>query len=524
MHSFNAGRPKFVMYVLGIHPDGEYFKVCLIKSVGSNSQIVFLQEFKKDILDLNQLKRRLLKESRYKTDSVVVVSALTPEEVFVKKLSFPFKRKRLVMKALPFQMEKLLPFSEEHVTTVAEIITKKKESDVVLYTFFNETLQSHLQDIKTIGFESDRVSTVAAGLSRFKSFFAHDQKVATILYFGWEKSYVVHVAESDVKYSLVVDVGFKMIIDAAREDHPTIEDIEFDFIKSEIGKYFKKELLSGAVREVLEKFRKGLFRSFEYIKKKEGLEHLAVLHLGYNGISEEILMNMTDISSSSIEISPHLEFGRQQLRSYAIEIGLALDYSQKNEESLQFRTGEFASSKHVSRIKRKIKIFLGLSAICSAVALAAVTTVFIKKESLIRDRFNYIVTLGGENPVEYKGIQKGLFFAGDFQREVDFFLEKIKWHKQEGVFLSEPFLVSSCLQEIKKEIKPKEIHYELVAYPTVDKPKEKFIVKLDVLFEAHSLEEAKKIGEKIFPKNRISLEPMKEKNVYQMVFVFKQEV
>jgi hypothetical protein len=103
-------------------------------------------------------------------------------------------------------------------------------------------------------------------------------------------------------------------------------------------------------------------------------------------------------------------------------------------------------------------------------------------------------------------------------------LEKIKWHKQEGVFLSEPFLVSSCLQEIKKEIKPKEIHYELVAYPTVDKPKEKFIVKLDVLFEAHSLEEAKKIGEKIFPKNRISLEPMKEKNVYQMVFVFKQEV
>ncbi len=511
------------MYVLGIHPDGDYFKVAFVSNARNKSQIVFLQEFKKDILDLNHLKRRVLKESRYKSEAVVVVSALTPEEVFVKTLSFPFTRKSLVMKALPFQMEKLLPFSEEHVTTVAEIIPKKRESDVVLYTFFNETLQTHLQDIKTIGFESDRVSTVSGGLARFKSFFARDQKIATLLYLGWEKSYLVYVDETRVKYSLVVDVGFKMMIDAAREDHPEIEDIEFSFIKSEINRYFKKEIGATAFRGVLEKFRKGLFRSFEYIKKKEGLERLDVIHLGYNGISEEILIHMTEISTSSIEILPHLEFDRQQLRSYAIEIGLALDYSQKNEESLQFRTGEFASSKHMSRIKRKVKILLGLSVICSAVALAAVTTVFVKNESLIRDRFNYIVNLGGENPSQYKNIQKGIFFAGEFENEVNRFLETIKWHKQEGAFLNEPFLVSACLQEIKKEIHPKEVIYELISYPTIENPKERYEAKLEVLFEAPSLEEAKKLSEKVFPKNRVSLESTKEKNVYQMVFVFKQE-
>ena len=151
------------------------------------------------------------------------------------------------------------------------------------------------------------------------------------------------------------------------------------------------------------------------------------------------------------------------------------------------------------------------------------TLFFVKKEALIRDRFNYIATLGGEDPKAYSGIQKVLFSAAQFQKEMDVYIEKIRWHKQEGGFLKEPLLVSECLQEISKEVKPKEITYELLSYPTIEKPKEKYSIKLEVFYEANSLEEAKKMFENSSLLKSGEVEYMKEKNGYKMVFVVKQE-
>ncbi len=512
------------MYVLGIHPDGDYFKVALLKNSGKKSRIVFLQEFKKDILDLNQLKRKLLKETRYKQENVETVSALTPEEIFVKTLTFPFTRKSSVMKALPFQMEKLLPFSEEHVTTIAQIRAKKSESTVTLYTFFNDTLQSHLQDIKTLGFDSDTVSTVAKALARFKTYFAKETAAVTLLYFGWEKSYLIFVDGDEIKHSLSVDVGFRMFIDAARQDYPGVENVDFSFLKNEIKRFFKNEIDRGEIKDVLLKFQRGLFRAFEFLKKKENLDHVDIIHLGYSVISEEMTQNMGEGLTNSVDISPHLEFDRQEIKSYAIEIGLALDAFEKNQGSLQFRTGEFASAKQLARIKRKIKSFLGLSFICTVVTFAITTLVFIKKESVIRERFNYITTLGGEEPKSYPLVQKLFFSKAAFQKEMDHFLEKVKWHKQEGGFLKEPFLVSEFLQSIKNEVNPREISYELISYPSIDKPKELYTIKLSILFDAQSVDRAQEIFEnlklKVEPIEK-SLNLVKEKNGYQMVFIIR---
>ncbi len=511
------------MYVLGIHPDGDYFKVALLKSAGKKSRILFLQEYKKDILDLNQLKRRILKETRCKQENIETISALTPEEVFVKGISFPFQRKSSVMKALPFQMEKLLPFSEEHVTTIAQIKRNKKQSDVTLYTFFNETLQSHLQDIKTLGFDSDTVSTVSKGLARFKSYFLKEIEKVTLLYFGWEKSYLVYVDGDDVKYSLLIEVGFKMLIDSAREDYPNVAEVDFPFLRNEIVKFFNKEKRdnNGHVKEVLTKFQKGLARAFEYIKKKEGVERLELAHLGYSAISEEMTANMSEVSLKSLEISPHLEFDRQQLRSYAIEIGLALDCLEGSKDQIQFRIGEFSPAKQISKIKRKIKVLLGLSLICSVVTFVLMTLFFVKKESLIRERFNYITTLGGDSPKSYTKIQKGLFSAGQFQKEMDVFLDKIRGLSPEGSFLKEPLTVSECLQEIAKDVNPKEVAYELLSYPTTDKPKDPYVIKLEVCFEAKTLNDAKKMFEKSTLLKTGEIEFVKEKNDYKMVIIIK---
>ncbi|MBM3193482.1 MAG: hypothetical protein FJZ59_04530 [Chlamydiae bacterium] len=516
------------MYVLGIHEDGDYFKVALLKGTRKKNEIIFLKEFKKDILDLNLLKKSVLKEINYKTDKLVVVSALTPEEVFVKTLSFPFSNKRSVIKALPFQMEKVLPFAKEHVTTIPEIKVERKQSTVVLYTFFNETLQSHLQKIKTLGFEPDVVSSISEGLLRFKGFFEGQSEKTTIFYFGWENSYLIYTEKNEVKHSLVIDVGFRMLIDAAREDFPNEENIDFVFLNGKVVKFFKKQLDQKKSGDVFLKLQKALFRAFEYLKKTEGVDRLDILHLGYSAISEEMTAHMTETSLSSLEIAPHLEFDRQDLRAYSIEIGLALDFLQNKKSVLQFRTGEFTPMKEVSKIKRKVKTLLSMSMICSVITAVFLTLLFAKKESVLREKFSYIAKMGGEDPLVYKKIQKGLFSQSDFQDEINAFLKKTKWHKQEGAFLKEPLGVHACLAEIPKEVLVKEFVYELISYPQIEKPKEATLLKIEVLAALESEPALKKVYDTIVKKQKSvliekSFEVMKEKNGCQMVFVIKQD-
>lgn len=516
------------MYVLGIHEDGDYFKVALLKGSRRKNTIIFLQEFKKDVLDLNQLKRKVLKEINYKIDKLVVVSALTPEEVFVKNLSFPFTSKRSVMKALPFQMEKILPFSEEHVTTIPQIKTYKKEASVDLYTFFNETLQAHLQQIKNLGFESDIVTSVAEGLFSFKSFFEKEREKVALLYFGWEKSYLIYTDKEEAKHSLVIDVGFRMLIDAAREDFPDEENIDFMFLNRKIVKFFKKQLNQKRIEEVFLKLQKSLFRAFEYLKKKEGIQHLDIIHLGYSAISEEMTAHMTDISTKSVEIAPHFDFDRQDIRAYSIEIGLALDFLEKKKDALQFRVGEFTPTKHMTRVKRKIKTFLSMSLVCSLITSVFITLLYVKKEVEIREKFNYIAKVGGEDPLTYKKIQKTLFSQTDLQEEIKAFLKKTEGHKQEGAFLKEPLAVSSCLAEIPKEIVVKEFSYELISYARIDNFKELPVIKLMVLASHESGLELKKVFDEISKKHKSillekSFEVLKENNDCQMVFVIKEE-
>ncbi len=516
------------MYVLGIHPDGDYFKVALLKRSGKKMRIIFLQEFKKDILDLNQLKKRILKETRYRHENIATVSALTPEEVFVKNLSFPFAKKSSVIKALPFQIEKLLPFSEEHVTTISEIRFGKKESHVALYTFFNETLQAHLQDIKTLGFDPDIVSTVSKGLARFKVFFIGENEKVPLIYFGWEKSYLIFVEGCEAKHSLVIDVGFRMLIDAARTDFPSVEEVDLHFLKNEISKFFKKEIEGKNLKFTIGKLQKGLWRSFEYIKRKEGLDQLNLVHLGYSSITEEMTENMLELSSKKMEISPHLEFDRQELCSYAIEIGLALDSFEGNKNPLQFRIGEFAPAKQMVKIKQKIKAFLGVSTICSMVIALLMTLIYLKKEQGIRERFNYIVSLGGEEPKLYSAIQKNFFSEDQFNSGVNLFLEKTKKLNHNGGFLREPYCLTSYMSELSKSMEIKDIGYELLEYPNISSPKNAYMIKLQILYTCKSDSLAKKAFEEFSTKfkegiQEKSLEYIKEKNGYQMVLVLKQE-
>jgi len=205
-------------------------------------------------------------------------------------------------------------------------------------------------------------------------------------------------------------------------------------------------------------------------------------------ILEEMTSLMTEISTKTIDVAPHLEFDKQQLKSYAIEIGLALDCLEKKKGALQFRVGEFVPAKQVGKLKGLTKTFLTVSVVFSLIVFSGMTALFIKKEGVVKERANYVKVL---------------------EKELDV--------TKNRAFLKEPLLVSECLQELS-HLAVLEMNYELL---------EGNQVRLELLVKATSNEEAKKGFEQVIKKIKAPVKEkgllwIKEKNGYQMVFVFKE--
>jgi hypothetical protein len=449
------------MYVLGVHSDGDYFKVALIKNTKKKTRIVFLEEFKKDIVDLNHLRERLLREPNLKIEELEVVSLLNPDEVFTKNLTFPFKNKSAIYKALPFQLEKLFPMSSEHITTHAEIEKEGKGANVTLYSYFNETLDLHLEDIQTLGLESDSVTAVSKAILGFKKFFIGKEESAVIFYLGWEKSYIVYTGNNTFKENLLIELGFKHFIDAAREDFSSINQIDSEFIKKEIRNFFSKELLEGALKEVFQKLQKNLFRSFEYIKKKEKLEEVQLLVLGYSDIADAFVSGLKSGVSLILEISPHLEFCREDLKAYAIEIGAALEVSENPERHFEFRSNHSISEKWVKKIETKKKLFFSLALCFSLITTSLSFAFLIFKQREIKRDFSELVKKAGEKPIHYKKMEDFLLTTEALTYDIKRLIDKIKPKKDVKTTVPLEITVGEIFEKIPKELNLEEFSYYL---------------------------------------------------------------
>lgn len=488
------------MHVLSINPDGDYFKVAVLSLQKKMVKINLIKEYKKDIVDLNQLKKEISQKADQLKGEMEVVSALSVDDIFIRNLHIPLKKKRAVLKALPFQMESLLPFSKDHSTTVYFIKKIKEGSLVKLYSYLNESMQVHLQEVKTLGFDPDYVSSVPMALYRFVEMFVGDTTSLTVIHFGWEKSFVVSIEGGEVSYSVSIDCGFKSFVDAIKEDFPDLEEIDFSFIKGEIEN--ESSLENEALTEVLKFVQKGLKRVFEFLARKRGRgDENRITFTGYADIMREVVKNIENFSYKEVTPKPHLEFDKEEISSYAIEIGLALDCLEKDEKTLQLRVGKFISVKLFDRLKKKMKLYVGLSFICCFMAFLTVCAVYLKKQALVKDRFKRVVALGDGDMSLYRNMQKFIISPSDCKKDVNALLQKFKEQKGEGLLLTSPPLITECLQWVVPSITPgiaiSRILYEILQYPNLDEPKKPYEIEFKITFAAKDKEEAERFYQSV---------------------------
>lgn len=481
------------MYLLGIHPDGDYFKVALVQKRGREKKILFLQEFKKDILDLNQLKKKVLKETKYRQEEVDVITALSPDEVFVRSISFPFKRKSSIAKALPFQLEKVLPFSQEVATAIPQINVGKKGSVVTLYTYLNENLEQHIQEIKTLGFDPDSVVPLAKALHRFARFLDVLAPSYLIFHLGWETSHLVYVKEGVIKHSLTLEFGFKGFVDSVKKGVPMTESIDYPLICQMIKKGEE------VVADELAHAKKALFRSLEFLRRKEECTELPLLCTGHLAVGEEIVSSLEGFSFPRVERGKG-EIDLENMGAYAIEIGLALEGGEGGKDVVELRQGSFTAARQIAKVKKKALFFLTLTALTSCAFFSTLFFTAVKQTQLARDRFQRVIALADDELKSYPKLEKALFSSADCAEESRKFLKAFNKERIEENFFQTPpavhHLLLALFENKGEGIEIESIDYRLDSYPHAENPRAPMSALIELSFTAESEEKGREFWEK----------------------------
>ena len=490
------------MYILSIHPDGEYFKVTLLSQKGKKMKIEFMSDLRKDIVDLNQLKRKIDLVTRGREDSIEVISALDPEEVFVRSLELPLRRRRSIMKALPFQLEKLLPFSQEYSTTLPIIKRLQKSSEIILYSFLNETMDDHIQNIKTFGFTPDWVSTVPRGLLRFAKTFAAESENCLMFHLGWARSYLVAISGGEEIFSTPISIGLKDFIDALKDDFRTSDEVSLSLLEVEIERCSKESDSESQMSFVLQEVEKQIYRVIEFLKRNNKLADCkGVIFTGYTETVKKISKWMDAFPGECIDLIPHLEYETKEVAAYALEIGLAIDCLERGSQSVQLRVGAYMPKRLYQKVKKRSKIFIGLSCLTSLLIFATIVSFHVKREVGLKERFSRIVNLSGADMNRFPFLQKTFVRREELKKGIADLVKGLKTVKLEDGLVNEPTLVNETFEwfypHLTNEITIVNIHYQLSTYPIASDPQKEYAVEYTLRYKAISQESAETFYEKL---------------------------
>lgn len=422
------------MYILGISPDGEYLKVALISLKRGKLSIETLEEFQKDLFDSKVLREKIGRD-------VKVSSPLGCDEVFIRHIDLPLKSTKNIFKALPFQMEALLPFPDDTAITLPLIKRVKQGSRVSLYSIVKERMKEHLQEMNGLGFDSDIVSCIPMALHRFASHFTGEPSTHLIFHFRWENSDIVYVQEGAIKKAITLNIGFKHLIDSI--ELPNSEEVRIDekFIKGEIAKNPKSSFI--------ENFKKQAYRVMEFLSRKEELApSVGILFTGYADVMKDIFSIWDESARPHLMIKENSQFDGEKLALFAIEIGLGLDGALQDKNSLQFRLGSFTPKRELQGLEKKAKIAVSLFALCSILIFSTVGLFYVQKQHSLSERFYHVAKMTGENGKDYPSMGKLVFNLDESDQAIKQLMKKVQLREKEDEFADEPRPFAEYLDKI----------------------------------------------------------------------------
>ncbi|GAB5411474.1 MAG: hypothetical protein ChlgKO_05880 [Chlamydiales bacterium] len=176
--------------IVALHQDGETLEVTRLENgVFTSKKISGEAALQRLALD------RLVK-------GATIITALSGKEVLFRRLEIPLKEKRAILKALPFQLESLIPYPPEQSIVLPQIGKKGK---VKVFATQKESLRAHLDFWKKLFVQPEFVSAHYEALCAFAKHAG--KKNVTLLHLGKKESLLVVVREGELENGLFLAMG-----------------------------------------------------------------------------------------------------------------------------------------------------------------------------------------------------------------------------------------------------------------------------------------------------------------------------
>ncbi len=427
------------MFYIGIHLEKASLRVAVLKKEKRGISIESLESFPygPDNVKLfyNLSPFHTGKETR-------VTSGIGCSETFIRKLHIPLKDRRKILEALPFQLESLVPFSDEStlICPLFKPLSKQMTAVTVIATS-EESLNAHLGDLKNLDIRSDTISCEASALMRFNRWkfpsigkvlclHAHHQKLSCVVCEGEE----ILLSQS---------LSFEENADLSKE----LEKLSI-FLKQK-----------GGIDDKTPWFLTGNLHFAEQIK---------------NVFSGEALL-LDDITNAT----------------FAIPIGLALDDLKEDAFSVQFCQKKFTPS-HTLHSRQK-KAFSYLAFCLGAAVLMAIgsSTILGKNQRLLVQSLKDYITpsLASGSFTSMEDIEENLYAWEDSlkQQKSSFALlptvpkvsDVLAWLSSHPCFATEE-------GNSKEGVEIKSLHYTLTKHPKIGETSAPYLAHVELEFTSQT--------------------------------------
>lgn len=296
------------MQIVAFHQDKATLKTAILKKMGKKCAIQHLHTFTPDdVKPLDILKPHLQPSPLLKT-------ALPASEILLRELLLSLPNQRAIDKALPFQIESLLPYPPEEALICPHFYkTPEKTTAITLYALKKEYLTTHLAEMAEKEIFPDQVSCVPSALFHYAQWACPQYAALILFHIGEEKSTYIALHSERLILSQTFPFGTTHSLPA---------------------------------------FQNELQRIAAYLSQK--IRDVPLLITGEYTPSLHKLIQETLSPFSTFQESAHPE--------YAIPLGLAWE-----QEGTQFLQGPFQSEKQRKKIQKTTRFCLFASLILSLI-------------------------------------------------------------------------------------------------------------------------------------------------------------
>ncbi|MCI5051673.1 MAG: hypothetical protein MRY21_00885 [Simkaniaceae bacterium] len=425
------------MHALAIRKDGNTVRFSLITSSKRKFKIEFIQS-----VDEGDVKEAILKyvNLSHGNKHVECVIGMPSDQIFIRQLSFPIKNRRALMKTLPFQLESVVPFYDSPDARVVTLVKKSDEGfQVTPFAFMRAHLLEQIETYKEIGFDAEWVSCIPQALLRFARYVCPHAESGLVIFVGRCETHILSYIDGKIDVAL--------------------------------------NLHKGAAELANERFQQELIRSVKYCLSRDTRGKVeGLLQLG------AAKFQSIDLGVEQMAISNGTIFSNEELKEFAVEVGLGIDVVAKDSETLQLRGVPDVAPQHMKKVKNYVKVALCLSVACSA--LLGV----MGYGQIRRVQHNLVKRLEVATGKKVEASAQ----ADEWISLIDRERRNLKRRGPSVHFHKAPVPVTELLNwisthpDLQEGFEVDRLSYSLESYPNLAHPLHPFKVKVDLTFRANS--------------------------------------